>query len=203
MSLIPRDEKYFDQLNEMVARIHRGAEVLMRLFEDVPNKAVYHKEIKDIEHECDQLSAAILDKLNSSFITPIDREDIYLLATELDDVMDRINDIGLLTVLYGINRCTPAAREMARILRDVALELEPAVTALHSRKGVREHIERIKLLEEEGDRAWQQAVQRLFTDELDAIELIRWKGIYEALEAGIDQCKHVAKTLEAVLVKNA
>jgi uncharacterized protein len=203
MPLIPRDEKYFDLLNQLVAGIHRGADALRRLFDDVPHKADYLKQIKEIEHECDHISGGIIDRLNAAFITPLDREDIYLLATELDDVMDRINDIALLTVLYGIDVCTQPAKELAMILMDVALELEPAVTALRTRSGVRDHIERIKSLEEDGDRVWQSAVQRLFAEEKNPIDLVRWMGIYEKLEAGIDQCKHVAKTLDAVVVKNA
>ena len=203
MQLIPRDEKYFDLLNQVVSRIHAGADLLVAMFNEIPQKAEYLRKIKDVEHECDQLSDSIIERLNSSFITPIDREDIYLLATELDDVMDRINDIALLVVLYGVDKVPPAATEMCRILREVSLELEPAVCALQSRTGVREHVEKVKALEEDGDRAWQAAVQRLFAEEKDAIELVRWTGIYEKLESGIDQCKHVAKTLEAVLVKNA
>jgi uncharacterized protein len=109
----------------------------------------------------------------------------------------------LLTVLYGVETTTDSARELTRILVSVALELEPAILALRSRGGVREHIERIKSLEEDGDRVWQAAVQRLFADEKNPIELVRWLGLYEKLEAGIDQCKHVAKTLEAIVVKNA
>ena len=90
MQIIPRDEKYFDLLNETVSRIHAGADLLVAMFDDIPQKAEYLRKIKDVEHECDQLSDSVVERLNSSFITPIDREDIYLLATELDDVMDGI-----------------------------------------------------------------------------------------------------------------
>jgi uncharacterized protein len=203
MPLIPRDEKYFEQLQALVARIHRGADVMVQLFDDMPKKTGYLKEIKDIEHECDRISKGIIERINTSFITPIDREDIYLLATELDDVMDSINDIALMTVLYGIREGTSAGRKLAETLRNAVVELETAVAALQSREGVREHIERIKAIEEEGDRIWQETVQRLFEEETNAIELIKWRDIYDQLEAGIDQCNGVAKALEAVIVKNA
>jgi predicted phosphate transport protein (TIGR00153 family) len=203
MPLIPRDEKYFEQLNDLMTRIHKGAELLVQLLDDVPNKARYLKSIKDIEHECDRISKGIIERLNSSFITPIDREDIYLLATELDDVMDRINDIALLTVLHGIKEASPAGQKMARILMDAVLELEPAVAALQSRKEVRAHIEKVKAIEEEGDRVWQETVQRLFEEETNAVELIRWMGIYDKMEAAIDRCNDVAKALEGIVVKNA
>jgi uncharacterized protein len=203
MPLIPRDEKYFDQLNDLVTNIHKGADLLVRLFDDVPNKTSYLKQIKDVEHECDRISKGIVERLNSTFVTPIDREDIYLLATELDDVMDRINDIALMSVLYGIRAARPDAKELANILMRVVLEMEPAVRTLQSGKGVRVHIERIKQIEEEGDRAWQAAVQQLFEHETDAIELVRWKDIYDKLEAGIDRCNDVAKGLEGIIVKHA
>jgi hypothetical protein len=203
MPLIPRDEKYFELLNDMIERIHKGADLLVRLFDDVFNKADYVKQIKEVERECDRLTATIIERINSSFITPLDREDIYMLATELDDVMDRINDIALLTVLHGIKDGTPADREMARILQSLVYELEPAIRTLQSRKGVREHIRQIKKLEEQGDHAWQTTVQQLFEEEQNAVELVRWLGIYDKLEMAIDRGNDVAKALEAVVVKNA
>src|SRR5215204_3962590 len=102
MPLIPRDEKYFAMLNQLVGEIRKGADLFVRLFDDMSRNASYAEEIKKVEVECDRLSASIVERLNSTFITPIDREDIYLLATELDDIMDMINDMSRLTVLYGV-----------------------------------------------------------------------------------------------------
>jgi hypothetical protein len=203
MPLIPRDEKYFAMLNQLVGQIRKGTDLFVRLFDDIGKNATYAEEIKKVEVECDRISASIIERLNSTFITPIDREDIYLLATELDDIMDMVNDMARLTVLYGVTKSTPHAVQLARTLMDSVVELEKTLALLESRKGVRDHIERIKALEEEGDRASQSAIQSLFANEKDPIEVIKWVKIYEEMEAGIDRCKDVAKVVESIVMKNA
>ncbi|HQR39652.1 MAG TPA: DUF47 family protein [Blastocatellia bacterium] len=203
MPLIPRDVKYFAMLNELVGAIRRGADLFVRLFDDIAHNAGFADQIKQVELECDHISATIIERLNSTFITPIDREDIYLLATELDDIMDMINDMARLTVLYGVTRSTPPAVQLSRVLMDSVVELEQTLAALESKKGIREHIDKIKLLEEEGDRASQSAIQSLFAEEKDPIEVIKWVKIYEEMEAGIDRCKDVAKVVESIVMKNA
>jgi predicted phosphate transport protein (TIGR00153 family) len=203
MPLIPREEKYFSMLNELVGEIRKGADLFVRLFDDISKNVAYSEEIKRVEVECDRLSAGIIERLNSTFITPIDREDIYLLATELDDIMDMINDMARLTVLYGVTKSTPPAIQLARTLMDSVVELEKTLAVLESKKGVRDHIERIKTLEEDGDRASQSAIQGLFANEKDPIEVLKWLKIYEEMEAGIDRCKDVAKVVESIVMKNA
>ena len=203
MPLIPREEKYFAMLNQLVGQIRKGADLFVRLFDDIGKNAAYAEEIKKVEVECDRHSAGIIEKLNSTFITPIDREDIYTLTTELDDIMDHMNDMARLTVIYGMTTGQPLASNLARTLMDSVVELEKAFVQLESRKGVREHIERIKSLEEDGDRLWQTAMQRLFSEEKDPIAVIKWSKIYDELEAATDRCKDVAKVLEAVVVKHA
>jgi len=203
MPFIPREEKYFGMLNELVGEIRKGADLFVRLFDDISKNVAYSEEIKRVEVECDRLSARIIERLNSTFITPIDREDIYLLATELDDIMDMINDMARLTVLYGVTKSTPPAIELARTLMDSVVELEKTLAVLESKKGVRDHIARIKTLEEDGDRASQSAIQGLFANEKDPIEVLKWLKIYEEMEAGIDRCKDVAKVVESIVMKNA
>ncbi|MCC6745074.1 MAG: DUF47 family protein [Acidobacteria bacterium] len=203
MGLIPRNEKYFAMLCQLAGEIRQGADLLVRLFDDISKNEAISEQIKTVEVTCDRHSAGIVEALNTSFITPIDREDIYLLATELDDIMDMINDMARLTVLYGVTSSTPQAVSLSRTLMDSVVELEKMFAVLESRKGVREHIERIKALEEEGDRLSQAAIQGLFSTEKDPIEVIKWVKIYEEMEAGIDRCKDVAKVVEAVVMKNA
>lgn len=190
-------------LNQLVGEIRKGSDLLVRLFDDIAKNEAISEQIKAVELACDRHSAAIVETLNSAFITPIDREDIYLLATELDDIMDMINDMARLTVLYGVTKSTPQAVSLSRTLMDSVVELEKMFAVLETRKGVREHIERIKTLEEEGDRLSQAAIQGLFANEKDPIEVIKWVKIYEEMEAGIDRCKDVAKVVEAVVMKNA
>src|SRR5688500_5302749 len=151
MPLIPREEKYFQLLNQLVGNIRRGADLLVRLFDDISNHAAFAEQIKAVEKECDDNAAEIIEKLNSSFITPIDREDIYTLTIELDDIMDHMNDMARLIVIYGMTSGQQHASSLARTLLDSVVELEKAFVLLESRKGVREHIERIKSLEEDGD----------------------------------------------------
>lgn len=203
MGLIPRNEKYFAMLCQLAGEIRQGADLLVRLFDDISKNEAISEQIKTVEVTCDRHSTGIVEALNTSFITPIDREDIYLLATELDDIMDMINDMARLTVLYGVTSSTPQAVSLSRTLMDSVVELEKMFAVLESRKGVREHIERIKALEEEGDRLSQAAIQGLFSTEKDPIEVIKWVKIYEEMEAGIDRCKDVAKVVEAVVMKNA
>lgn len=203
MGLIPRNEKYFAMLSQLAGEIRKGSDLLVRLFDDIAKNDAISEQIKAVELNCDRLSAAIVETLNSSFITPIDREDIYVLATELDDIMDMMNDMARLTVLYGVTKSTPQAVALSRTLMDSVVELEKMFAVLESRKGVREHIERIKSLEEEGDRLSQAAIQGLFADEKDPIEVIKWVKIYEEMEAGIDRCKDIAKVVEAIVMKNA
>lgn len=203
MPLIPREEKYFALLNQLVGQVRQGADLFVRLFDDIGRRQEFAEEIKKVELECDRLSAAIIERLNSTFITPIDREDIYLLASELDDIMDTINDVGRTTVLYEIERSTPPIKELARTLMGSVVELEKVFAVLESRKGVREHIERIKALEEDGDRVSQQAIHALFSNETNPIEVIKWIKVYEKMEAAIDRCKDVAKVVEAIVMKHA
>ena len=203
MGLIPRNEKYFSMLNQLVGEIRKGSDLLVRLFDDIAKNEAISEQIKSVELACDRHSATIVETLNSAFITPIDREDIYVLATDLDDIMDMINDMARLTVLYGVTKSTPQAVSLSRTLMDSVVELEKMFAVLETRKGVREHIERIKALEEEGDRLSQAAIQGLFANEKDPIEVIKWVKIYEEMEAGIDRCKDVAKVVEAVVMKNA
>jgi uncharacterized protein len=190
-------------MNNLVTQIRKGADLFVRLFNDVASNTEYSEKIKAIEVECDKLSKSIIERLNSTFITPIDREDIYTLATELDDIMDMINDMARLTVIYSVKRSTRPAAELARILMDAVVELERAFSQFENKQSIREHIERIKRLEEEGDRASQNAIQGLFENETNPIEVIKWLKIYEEMEAGIDRCNDVAKTLEAIVMKNA
>lgn len=203
MPFIPREEKYFHLLNQLVGHIRKGSDLLVRLFDDLGNNSAFAEQIKAVEKECDDIAAQIIERLNSTFITPIDREDIYTLTTELDDIMDHMNDMARLTVIYGMTAGQQHASQLARTLMDSVVELEKAFALLESRRGVREHIERIKSLEEDGDRTWQTAMQRLFAEEKDPIAVIKWSKIYDELELATDRCKDVAKVLEAIVVKHA
>lgn len=202
MRFVPKEEKYFGMLNQMASQVRESAELFVKIFQEYHNHARYAEHIKSIEVSCDELSAKIIQKLNSTFITPIDREDIYLLVTEVDDVIDMINDMARRLEIYGVTTPRPDAVEIARVLGEATKEVEAAFANLEQHKGVADQIVNISNLEKQADSLYRDAVRRLFKEEKDAIEVIKWMSIYEGLENSIDRCKDVAEALEAVVVKN-
>lgn len=202
MRLVPRDEKYFGMLNQLASQVRESAELFVKIFEEYHNHAQHADHIKAIEVSCDELAAKIIQKLNSTFITPIDREDIYLLVTEVDDVIDMINDIARRLEIYGVATPRPDAVEIARVLGEATKEVQAAFANLEQHAGVGDQIKNISELEKQADTLYRDAVRRLFKEEKDAIEVIKWMSIYEELENSIDRCKDVAEALEAVVVKN-
>lgn len=189
-------------LNQLAAHVRHGGELFVKLFADYGHHSQYAEQIKGIEVTCDDLSAKIIQKLNSTFITPIDREDIYLLVTELDDVIDMINDLARRLEIYGVITPRPEASEIASLLGKATEEIEVAFGMLEQHEALGEHIGMISQLEKRADTLYQDAIRRLFREEKDPIEVIKWMSIYEELENSIDRCKDVAEALEAVIVKN-
>ncbi|MFY9611110.1 MAG: DUF47 family protein [Blastocatellia bacterium] len=202
MRLVPREEKYFGMLNELASQVRESADLFVKIFREYHNHGRHAEHIKSIEVSCDELSAKIIQKLNSTFITPIDREDIYLLVTEVDDVIDMINDLARRLEIYGVTTPRPDAVEIAEVLSKATKEVQAAFANLEQHKGVGEQILNISELERQADTLYRNAVRRLFAEEKDAIEVIKWMSIYEELENSIDRCKDVAEALEAVVVKN-
>ena len=202
MRLLPRDEKYFAMLNQLAAQVRQGGALFVKLFGDYEHHSRYAEQIKEIEVTCDDLSAKIIQKLNSTFITPIDREDIYLLVTELDDVIDMINDLARRLDIYSVTTPRPDGAEIAGLLGRATVEIEGAFARLDRHEGLGEHASAISQLEKRADSLYSDAIRRLFKEEKDPIEVIKWMSIYEELENSIDRCKDVAEALEAVVVKN-
>jgi len=200
--LIPREVKYFGMLNQLASQVKQGGEIFLKIFQDYKNNAQYAEQIKAIELSCDDVAAKITQKLNSSFITPIDREDIYLLVTELDDVIDMINDLARRFEIYSVTRPRDDAMEIARLLCSATGEIADVFALLEHQQGIGEHTRTINQLEKRADALYRDAIRRLFKEEKDPIEVIKWMSIYEELENSIDRCKDVAEALEAVVVKN-
>jgi predicted phosphate transport protein (TIGR00153 family) len=201
--LIPREERFYDDFTAMAQQIRHGAELLDQMM--APDKPIWDKadEIKEVEHKCDFLTHEIIQRLNRTFVTPLDREDIHALARSLDDVMDAIDASATIVRLYHIDSVRPGARELTRLVRDSAEQVVCAIQALEKRKGVAECAVEINRLENEADRAHQAAVQALFSDEKDAIVIMKWKEILDFLEEATDRCEDVANVLEGVVVKHA
>ena len=202
MPLIPRDDKYFSMLSQLAAQVKEGGAIFATIFQAFQHHARYAEEIKAVEVSCDEMAAKINHKLNTSFITPIDREDIFLLVTELDDVIDMITDLARRLDIFSVSKPRPESVEIAGLLCSATSELADVFARFEEREGVGEHLRTINQLEKRGDALYREAIRRLFTEEKDPIEVIKWMSIFEELENSLDRCKDVGEALEAVVVKN-
>jgi len=200
--LIPREEKFYDDFKMMADQLRHGARLLEAMFAVDPPIADKAHEIKEVEHQCDFLTHEIIQRLNKTFVTPIDREDIHELARTLDDVMDAIDNAASLIPLYRIDKVRVGARELTRIIIQQTDEIRAAVEALEQRKGVLERAIEINRLENEADRVHKHAIGQLFDEETNPIAVIKWKEIYDILEEATDACEDVANLLENVVVKH-
>ncbi|HEY7291463.1 MAG TPA: DUF47 family protein [Vicinamibacterales bacterium] len=202
LRLIPREERFYTDFQALADELKRGA----RLLEDMiaSDRPVWDKaeEIKEVEHKCDFLTHEIIQRLNRTFVTPLDREDIYGLARSLDDVMDAIDASATLIRLYRLDRVRFGARELAQIITTCTGQVRLALEALEHNKPLITHAVEINRLENEADRIHQQAVSRLFEDEHDPLTVMKWKETLDFLEDATDRCEDVANVLEGVMVKH-
>jgi predicted phosphate transport protein (TIGR00153 family) len=183
--------------------VKSGARELRQMIATDPPDMDKVEAIKEIEHTCDEVTRGIIDRLNRTFITPLDREDIHALAGSLDDVMDAIDAAAAVIRLYRITRVRNGAKQLVDIVCDSVDGISQAVAALERRNGVLEIAAKVKQLEHEADRAHQDAIVELFDQERDPIAVIKWKEIFDFLEAATDRCEDVANLLEGVVVKHA
>jgi hypothetical protein len=202
LGLVPQKREFFDLYNRAAANTVAIAQMLIDLLEQFPNRAEdWMRDIKELEHEGDRLTHEVVDLLNRTFVTPFDRDDMYRLATVLDDVCDHVDDAAEKVTGYGIRDVRPQAVEQARVIHRSATKLADAVTYLDGFKDARRQLIELRELEDEGDRIVRAAVADLFSGGTDPISLVRWKDIHEQLEEAVDACENVA-VLEAILVKN-
>jgi predicted phosphate transport protein (TIGR00153 family) len=199
---IPREEKFYSDFLSLADELVKGSALLEEMLSaERPNwdKA---EEIKEVEHKCDFLTHDIIQRLNRTFVTPIDREDIHALARSLDDVMDAIDASATLIRLYRLDSVRFGARELAKIISACTGEVRLALAALEQNKGVGIHAVEINRLENEADRAHQQSVSRLFDEEPNPIVVMKWKETLDFLEDATDRCEDVANVIEGVMVKH-
>jgi len=202
--IIPREEAFFAMFEQAAQNAMDGAEVLKDLldtFENVKEKA---RQIEEIEHKGDTLTHEIIRKLNTTFITPIDREDIMALASSIDDVIDLIHGAAYRIALYKLAESTPQAKELGFLILKSTRELHRGIAHLSKKmEGVYEHCVEVNSLENEADRVCRDAIAQLFEQEKDPIFVLKWKEIYETLETATDRCEDAANVLEGVALKNA
>jgi predicted phosphate transport protein (TIGR00153 family) len=202
-SLLPKEEQYFSFFSQMTSYIYDAAHALVEMLNDKGATYGEHlKRIKAIEHQCDDLTHSISTKLNKSFITPFDREDIYLLSGALDDVVDLIDDAARAMVMYDVQESTPHARSFADVIQRMAVQLHEIVSMLAKPNGISPRLVELHRLENEGDEIYHTAVAELFHNAENPLNVIKWKDIYEKLEAAIDRCENVANIIESVIIKH-
>lgn len=202
-SLLPREDHYFTMFTNMAEKIEEASTILMEMLEsDGSDFASFTKRIKDVEHECDQITHEITTKLNKSFITPFDREDIYTLSVALDDICDYIDAGARAIVMYDIREFSQNARTLARVIRDMGTQIKGAVSILSKPKDINAYFVEIHRLENEADDVYFNAIGDLFKNATDPIAVIKWKELYEILENATDRAESVANIIESIVLKH-
>jgi uncharacterized protein len=200
--LIPREEKFYTDFIAMADELAVGARLLEEMLATEPPNYDKAHQIKEVEHRCDFLTHEIINRLNRTFVTPIDREDIHELARTLDDVMDAIDATAAIIPLYRISHVREGARDLAAIISKQVSEVRTSIQALEAKKGILEHTVEVNRLENEADRLHQKYVGLLFDEETNPITVMKWKEILDYLEEATDRCEDVANLLENVVVKH-
>jgi len=199
----PREREFFDLFEEAGNNIVRTAGLLERMLDAWPDHGELGREILDCEHEGDRITHDIVQRLNSMFVTPIDREDIYALASGLDDIVDFIEEVADFLGLYRIEAPMEQAQALARILHEAARQISKAIPRLRTFDDIRHFTVEVNRLENDGDRVMREALASLFQQGIDPMLVIRWKDIFERLEDAIDACETTANILEGIVIKNA
>jgi uncharacterized protein len=204
LALVPRTTAFYDLFAAAGRAAHESARLTEIRFREVPDQTVAHARVKQLETEGDAITRDIFELLNTQYVTPFDREDIYGLAKAVDDVVDFIDEASDLLDIYKIDAPMDQAVAQCRVLVDATGELERALGSLRNFKGAQEAILAIKRLEDDGDRISRDAIASLFEDEdVSPRTMIRWKDVFEALERAIDACETAAHAVGNIVVKNA
>lgn len=202
-SLAPRDRATFDLLGEAGQNALRAARLFGEMLDVWPEDGGLAREIFEAEQEGDRVTHAIVRRLNTGSVAPLDREDVYALATEVDDVVDLVEEVSDLLGLYAIEAPMEQAAALTSVLVECCEHLAAALSELPALDGLEPHWVEIHRLESKGDRIWRDAVASLFSGGIDPMVVIRWKDIFDMLERAVDTTEKAAHTLEGVVIKNA
>jgi hypothetical protein len=204
ISLTPRTTEFFTLFGQAGENALEVARLVERRFREHPNSGVTQEQVKTIETAGDGLTRDLINLLNTQYVTPFDRDDIYQLATVIDDVVDYLEEASDLLGLYGVEMPTRHAVEQCSVIVRACEQLAIACDNLKGMRGVQQALVELKNLEDEGDRLLRDALASLFRDDgIDPLIVIRWKDIYEALERGLDACETAANVIANIVVKNA
>jgi len=201
--LVSKDRQFFDLFEEAAGNIQRAADLLDQMLRGFPENADLARDILICEQEGDRITHDIIRRLNETFVTPIDREDIYGLASALDDVVDYIEEVADYLGLYKIEAPFEQAQRLAHVLLQASRQLADAMPRLRNFDDISHYTVEINRLENDGDRISRQAMAALFEGGIDPMVVIRWKDIYERLESAIDATETVANILEGIVIKNS
>lgn len=203
LNFLPKEEQYFDLFIQMTVYISDSARELKEMLADKnQDYAAYAQRIKGFENACDELTHTVSTRLNKSFITPFDREDIYMMSSALDDIVDLIDDAARAIIIFDVHEITDYARDFADVIVRMAEQLKEVVAMLRRPKNVTPRLVEIHRLENEGDDIYHAAIAELFHDAHDALTVLKWKEVYEKLEAAVDRCENVANIIESVIIKH-
>lgn len=200
---IPREEAFFEMFGQAAQNVQRGALALKEMMENYRDPVLQAEGVKKIEHDGDTITHEIVKKLNQTFITPFDREDIYALTCALDDVLDIIEAVADRMVVFKVKEPTAEARKLADLIVRSSDQIGQGIALLGKSQDLSRYCVEINRLENEADRITRDAIARLFENQADPITVIKWKEIYEDLEEATDRCEDVANVLENISLKNA
>jgi len=200
---MPREDDFFELFVKQAQNIEKGARALVELLSHYTGVPEQVQSIKAIEHEGDEITHGILTKLNQTFITPFDREDIHALSSQLDDVIDLIDAAASRFVLYRVVSVKPGTLELSKVLLLATVEVTAAVRAIDKPNEALQHCVEVNRYENESDRLCRTLIAQLFDEEKDPVQIIKWKEIFEVIETAVDKCEDVANVVEGVILKSA
>jgi predicted phosphate transport protein (TIGR00153 family) len=206
MRLLPRDESFFDEFEKQGRKTVEGCKAFVTMVEAPGDIQAQAKAISDIEHECDRITHHVVEKLHTTFITPIDRNDIHRLISKMDDVMDFVEAAAERLALYDIHEMTKEVADLARCLLASSERVAEAVAGFRDLKHPQRILDKcieINRLENEADALLRGSLARLFREEKNPITIMKWKEIYELLETATDRCEDVANIIEGVVLENS
>ena len=199
LSLVPQERRFYELFGKQGALV---SETLSELSKSLLEGRSRHPRLRDLEHQCDNVTHEIYRLTNRTFVTPMDQEDILLLAHSLDEIVDLAEETADKIDLYNVGEITAQAKEIGECLDHAGKELQEALARLEGFNGIEPLLKEIHRLENEGDRITRIALQELFSDHLDAGALIKWKDVYALLEETMDECEHCAEVIETLSIKN-
>ncbi len=201
--IFPREQSFFDLFIQLAENIHAGAKALVEMLTNYTDAPAQAERIKAIEHKGDEVTHNLLTRLNQTFITPFDREDIHELSSKIDDVLDLVDAAASRLVIYRVDRIRPGVADLAKILHEATEQVVAAVRVLAKHDHIMNYCIEINRLENESDRLCRALIAQLFEEERDPVQIIKWKEIIEVIETAVDKCEDVANVLEAVTLKSA